>query len=39
MDDCDPKQFFGKNPEGNGDIFDYFTKKAYNFNRQKNNTE
>ena len=35
MDDCDPRDFFGKNPEGNEDFFEHFTKKAQNFAKKE----
>jgi hypothetical protein len=28
MDDCNPQDFFGKNPENEEDIFEHFAKRA-----------
>ena len=34
MDDCDPKDLFGKHPES-GDIFEHFANQAKNFNKKR----
>jgi hypothetical protein len=38
MEDCDPKDLFGKNPEGKADIFEYINKQTQNFNKRKQQT-
>lgn len=38
MEDCDPKEFLGKNPEG-GDFFEYIAKQARKYKKKSQDRE